>query len=144
MSIIGDMTRISELLLTFPFYVIATLRICRTLLYLMFFNILRLGDEELFSCKLRFSLTSFVLLGSASNELLLVLPFVCVRLDVGGVDKQDRRVQESSFDPLGEDAIKYSQRRPYPEGDGRSSSRTWRNGVPSHPPQDLKTNDMPC
>ncbi len=41
-------TRISELLLTFPLHVIATLRICRTLLYLTFFNTLRLGGEGLF------------------------------------------------------------------------------------------------
>lgn len=48
----------------------------------------------------------FVLLGSASNELLLVLLFVRVRLDAGRVDEQDRRVHESVFDPFGEYAIK--------------------------------------
>ncbi len=49
MPITGGMARIGELLFTLPLHVIATLRICRTLLRLVFFNFLHLGGERLFS-----------------------------------------------------------------------------------------------
>lgn len=51
MPITGGMARIGELLFTLSLHVIAILRICRTLLRLVFFSFLHLEGERLFSMK---------------------------------------------------------------------------------------------
>lgn len=59
MPITGGMARIGELLFTLPLHVIATLRICRTLLRLVSSAFFILGVKGFFPCKIRSSLTSW-------------------------------------------------------------------------------------
>lgn len=85
--ITGGMARIGEWLFTLTLHVIATLRIRCTFLHLVFFSFFHFGGEWLYSMQdpvlvnLLISLF-FLLLCSASNEFLLIFPFVRACFDI--------------------------------------------------------------